>query len=228
MFFPNRRTTKTLTCLILMMFVVHIGCTPRIREKYPKEILALKLPDTFKGYAAFLKKNMEGIDERYAKTYIPYHFEVDTDYGSTLIQTFINPEAVASINDHLGVKNLSYKERIPAIYNYVIQEYTYIMDPYKWQTVPETVKSKKGDCKSLSLLLMSLLLSADIDAYAAISNGHMWTNVFFDNKWHVLEVDKDPDRNKIYQIPGFYENPVYKIFKDRTLKRKRNRNHRDG
>lgn len=52
--------------------------------------------------------------------------------------------------------------------------------------------------------------------------------IFFDNKWHVLEVDKDPERNKIYQIPGFYENPVYKIFKDRALKRKRIRNYRDG
>ena len=228
MLFPNSNTARSLTVMILLIFVAYTGCTPSVKEKYPKEIMTLRLPETLKGYAAFLKQNMEGINERYTKAYIPFNFEVDTDYGSTLIQTFINPEAVSSITDNLGVKNLAYKERISATYNYVLQEYTYIMNPYKWQTVQETIETKKGDCKSLSLLLMSLLLSADIDCYVAISNGHMWTNVFFDNKWHVLEVDKDPDRNKIYQLPAFYENPVYKIFKDRTLKRKRNRNHRDG
>ena len=228
MFFSKRMTAKILACLMLMIFVAHTGCTPSVKEKYPKDIMTLKLPETLKGYAAFLKQNMEGINERYAKTYIPFNFKVDTDYGSTLIQTFINPEAVSAITDKLGVKNLAYKEKISAIYNYVIHEYAFIMDPLKWQTVQETIKTKRGDCKSLSLLLMSLLLSADIDACAAISNGHMWTNVFFDNEWHVLEVDKDPDRNKIYQIPGFYENPVYKVFRDRTLKRKRIQNHRNG
>ena len=91
----------------------------------------------------------------------------------------------------------------------------------------EMLFTNQMTAKTLTVL-MSLLLSAGIESYAAISNGHMWTNVFFDNTWHVLEVDKDPERNKIYQIPGFYKNPVYKIFKDRTLKRKRIRNYRDG
>jgi hypothetical protein len=49
----------------------------------------------------------------------------------------------------------------------------------------------------------------------------MWTNVYFDNEWHVLEVDKDSDRNKIYQMPGFYKDPIYKVFIDHTMKRKR-------
>jgi hypothetical protein len=48
----------------------------------------------------------------------------------------------------------------------------------------------------------------------------MWVNVFYDNEWHGLEVDRDPERNKIYSIPGFYEDPLYKIFIDRTEKRK--------
>jgi hypothetical protein len=146
---------------------------------------------------------------------------VDTDYGSTLIQTLIDPEAVSPITYHLGIHNLEYKEKISVIFNYVIHEYAFIMTPCKWQSVEETVKTKKGDCKGLSLLLMSLLLSAGIDTHAAVSNGHMWTNVFYDNTWHVLEVDMNPDRNKIYQIPGFYENPLYKVFIDHSERRKR-------
>ena len=104
-----------------------------------------------------------------------------------------------------------------------MREYEFQADPdtYHWQTVAETIKAKKGDCKNLSLLLMSLLLSAGINTHAAISNGHMWVNVYYDKKWQVLEVDKDSERNKIYQTPGFYKNPLYKVFMDRTEKRKR-------
>lgn len=223
---PKKIIAKTL--VLLLMLLAHISCSPGVKVKYPEKIMMPNLPERLQGYAAFLIQNMEGINEKYAKEYVPFNFEVDTDYGSTLIQTFIDPEAVSSITYHMGINNLEYKEKISIIYNYVIHEYSFIMDPYKWQTVQETVNTKRGDCKSLSLLLMSLLLSAGIDSYVAVSNGHMWTNVFYDNKWHVLEVDGDPDRNKIYQIPGFYENPLYKVFRDYTVRRKRLQDHIDG
>ena len=212
---------KSINALALLFLIVTlIDCAPGLK-KYPEEFKMPAIPEELQDYAIFLKKNMEGINEKYSKEYIPFNFEVDTDNGSSLIQTFINPEAVASIADNLGVENLEYKRRIFILYDYVIHDYAFIMDPFKWQTVEETVKTKKGDCKSLSLLLMSLLLSAGIDSYVAISNVHMWTNVYFDNEWHVLEVDKNSDRNKIYQIPGFYKDPLYKVFIDHTVKRKR-------
>ena len=226
MFLMKKITAKTL--VLLLMFLIHIGCSQGVRVKYPEEIIMPSLPENLKEYAMLLRQNMEGINEKYSREYIPFNFEVDTDYGSTLIQTFIDPEAVSSVTRHLGINNLGYKEKISVIYNYVTHEYSFIMDPYRWQTVKETVKTKKGDCKSLSLLLMSLLLSAGIDSYAAVSNHHMWTNVFYDNRWHVLEVDTDPDRNKIYQIPGFYENPLYKVFIDHTERRKRIQGHING
>jgi hypothetical protein len=50
----------------------------------------------------------------------------------------------------------------------------------------------------------------------------MWVNVNCDNQWQVLELDLDPERNTIYSIPDFYENPLYKIYPDRSEKRKRN------
>jgi hypothetical protein len=68
---------------------------------------------------------------------------------------------------------------------------------------------------------MSLWLSAGFDAYLAISNGHMWANVYYDDTWHVFEVDKDPQRRSVYDMPGFYEYPLFKIFKDKSFKRKK-------
>jgi hypothetical protein len=68
---------------------------------------------------------------------------------------------------------------------------------------------------------MSCLTNAGYDTYAAISNGHMWVNVNHNNQWQVLELDLDPARNTVYQIPGFYDNPLYRIYPDRSEKRKR-------
>ena len=107
------------------------------------------------------------------------------------------------------------------IYEHIINHYDYILDPLKWQSVAETIKTQKGDCKSLSLLLMSWLATAGYDTYAGISNGHMWVKVHEKYQWYVLDLDLNPQRQKIYRIPGFYENPLYKIYSDRSEKRKR-------
>jgi transglutaminase-like putative cysteine protease len=87
--------------------------------------------------------------------------------------------------------------------------------------VQETIRTQKGDCKSLSLLLMSLLTAAGLDAYAGISNGHMWVVANENNRWQVWDLDQNPARKKIYAIAGFYDDPLYKIYPDRSEKRKR-------
>ena len=73
----------------------------------------------------------------------------------------------------------------------------------------------------LDHLSPEILDIADFDSYVSISNGHMWVNGYDGNKWYLFEVDKNPERKKIYQIPGFYENPLFKVFKEQTYKRKR-------
>ncbi len=171
-------------------------------------------------YTALLKQNMEIADKRYSKEYILYDFIVDTDYGSTLIQNLIDPVAVTFILERLEIKNLDVTNKILKIFNYVRQNYAFVLDPYTWPTVEETIKKKKGDCNSLSLLLMSLLQAAGIDTYAGISNGHMWVYAFCQDDWQLIEIDQDPVRKKIYSLPGFYNNPVYKIFIDHSEKRK--------
>jgi hypothetical protein len=213
---------KIITSGMLGVFLLS-GCAAIHREKIPAESILPALKWNMASYAEFVKENMTEINANYSTDYIPYEFIVDTDYGSTVIQNLVDSESAKAINNGLPhVSNTEASDRFKRIYHYIVNHYDYIMDPLRWQSVEETISVRKGDCKSLSLLLMSCLAAAGYETYAAISNGHMWVNVNFDNQWQVLELDLDPERNTIYRIPGFYENPLYKIYPDRSEKRKRN------
>jgi hypothetical protein len=208
--------------LFFLWLSVFLGCAALLEKKAPEDKVLPVEEWNPQNYSKFLQQNMKFINEKYSTDYIPYDFIVDIGTGSTIVQRLIEPELVSPLVDSLRVKDLEDKEQILfIIYDYVLEEYDYKLDAYLWPGIEETVKTKKGDCKGLSLLLMSLLLSAGFDTYVAISNGHMWTNVYHDNEWHVFEVDKSPERSKIYDIPGFYEHPLFKIFKDQTYKRKK-------
>ena len=212
---------RILTVAVLWLFVFS-GCAALFKKEIPEEPIIPELIWDLDSYAKFVKQNMAEINARYSSDYIAYEFVVDTDYGSTAIQNLIDPETASADTPDLGIHpNPEYPDRLNRIYQYIIKEYDYILDPHTWQPVAETIRAKKGDCKSLSLLLMSLLLSAGYDVYAAIANGHMWVQVHQDYQWVVLELDQNPERQKIYRIPGFYENPLYKIYPDRSEKRKR-------
>ena len=198
------------------------GCAAIQKEKIPAESIIPELKWNLASYAEFVKENMTEMNANYSTVYAPYEFIVDTDYGSTVIQNLFDPESATSINTGLmGDANPEPSAPLMRIYQHIINHYDYSLDPLKWQSVEETIKTQKGDCKSLSLLLMSCLTNAGYNTYAGISNGHMWVNVNHDNQWQVLELDLDPERNTIYRIPGFYENPLYKIYPDRSEKRKR-------
>jgi hypothetical protein len=203
--------------LTLIYITISSGCASIIDKKSAEERIAPILEWNQDIYIEFLKQNMKKINAKY---YVSYEFIVDTDDGSTRIQNLIDSETVRPIIEKLGIALVGSDEKISKIFDYVQSEYSFRPDPGNWRTVEETIQMKKGDCKSLSLLLMSLLLAADFSAHAAISNGHMWVNINRDNKSQVLDVDKDPYRNKVYGTPGFYENPLFKVFPDGTLKRK--------
>ncbi len=198
------------------------GCAAIQREKLPPESIVPDMKWNLDSYAAFVKENMNAINVRYSEAYEPYEFVVDTDYGSTVIQNLLDLESATTINTGLmGDGNPEPADKLMRIYQHILKHYDYILDPHRWQSVEETIRIKKGDCKSLSLLLMTLLTAAGYDAYAGISNGHMWVMANEHNRWHVLELDRDRARNAIYRIPGFYENPLYKIYPDRSEKRHR-------
>ena len=172
-------------------------------------------------YERFLRQNMAALDQLYTADYEPVEFLVDTDGGSERIQTLIDPQAVAGIADALAGPNMDPWQRINLFHRYVQSGFAYVAAPLRWTRPDETLAARRGDCKSLSLLLMSLLLHAGIDAHAAIANGHMWVVVQVDGRRQVLETDGDPQRGRIYRIPGFYDRPLYEIYRDVSLKRKR-------
>ncbi|MGD2186240.1 MAG: transglutaminase domain-containing protein [Desulfobacterales bacterium] len=212
---------KVLIIGALLLFVFP-GCAALPKKEMHEESLVPKLKWDLNSYAQFVKQNMAQINARYASEYIAYEFVVDTENGSTVVQNLIKPEAVSTIIvDMEKYSDPEYSDRLVAIYQYIIEEYDYILDPHTWQSVEETIRNKRGDCKSLSLLLMSLLLSAGYETYAGIANGHMWVKVHENYRWFVLELDHHPERQKIYRIPGFYDNPLFRIYADRSEKRKR-------
>ncbi len=219
LFFKKRTTRKSIT-LLMVWIVILAGCLEIKREKHFQKETRNSLQWNIQSYVSFLRQNIIKTGEKYTIEYEPCEFIVDTDYGSTLIQNLIKPEAVLNIQAQLGINDLEYYDKLSKIFEYVKNNYDFVIDPYNWPTVEETIRAKKGDCNSLSLLLMSLLLSAGIQSHAAISNGHMWVSALHDDEWHILEVDRDPERKRIYSLPGFYQNPVYIIFSDHSEKRK--------
>jgi len=175
---------------------------------------------TPESYGQFVEENMALINEQYSLNYAPIDFIVDLENGSTPIQNLIDPSVVLPLLGNLMVHNIkSHEEIIQMSLNYVKHEFQFTAINKHWKTVAETIQIRKGDCKNLSLVLLSLLLAADIEAYAAISNGHMWVMARCENRWKILEVDDDSERKRIYSIAGFYDAPLYRVFLDHTEKR---------
>ncbi|MFC1532280.1 transglutaminase domain-containing protein [Thermodesulfobacteriota bacterium] len=212
---------RLMKMVVTIWLIICSGCAYLFERRLPIEEVEAELKWDLESYAAFVQQNMFAINEQYSNDYVPYDFIVDTDFGSTSIQSLINPEATAAIRDELGLNDLDMQDKLSRIYHYITQKYMYVMQPYKWQTVKETIQSQRGDCKNLSLLMLSLLISLGYEAHGAISNGHMWVNVNYGKQWIVFELDQDPDRNRIYTLPGFYNYPLYKIYVDHSEKRKR-------
>jgi transglutaminase superfamily protein len=181
---------------------------------------------TMETYQQFLADNQKHINHLYSDDYEDYLFLVDTDEGARPIQDLISAETVRSL--WTGKEHLSDSEKVSLYYSYIEGHFTYIPTPNKWPVLEQTLKSREGDCKGLSLLLISLLLSADLECYGAINHGHMWVNVKVGGKWKVLETDSDPDRNTIYQSPGFYELPLFKVYHHKTQKRVRKKEQEMG
>jgi hypothetical protein len=178
-------------------------------------------PWTPDSYRAFIADNQATLDRIYAREYIDYRFEVDTARGPVLIQRLIEPEAMRPLAGRVLPKGGDDRQILDAALAYVTASTRYQARPDVWPTLGETLSSGITDCKGRSLLLLSLLLAADRSAFAAIGNGHMWVVVKVDEKWRTVETDPDPQRNRIYASPGFYDRPLYKIYADRTLKRRR-------
>ncbi len=170
-------------------------------------------------YIKYIQENKKNINKIYSQSYGQYEYLVDTDSGATLIQHLINPELAHPIINEVVTENQSKAEKAIACFNYIVHYFKYFSIPETWPTIAQTLKTRKGDCKGFSLLLLSTLTFFDIECYAAIGNNHMWVEAKIAGEWKIFETDSDLNRNLIYQLPGFYAEPLFKIYNNRSEKR---------
>ena len=90
---------------------------------------------------------------------------VDSNSGATRIQNLISPELAHLITGKIITKNQAKTEKVIECFNYIIRHFKYFPMPETWPTISQTLKIRKGDCKGLSLLLLSVLVSFDIECY---------------------------------------------------------------
>lgn len=216
--FKDYRRRSALIGSLLWLISASAGCH-RLAEVSSTDAVPGLSPWDADTYAAYVAQNMDELNRRYTDQYEPVEFVVDTAGGSARVQMLIDPAATALLAEVIADPAAGSDETIEAIVEVIRLQFAYIPEPEAWAPVSETIRAGRGDCKNLSILLMSALTASGVDAYAAVSNGHMWVRAYNGQRWRLLETDPDPHRNRIYRIPGFYEVPLYKIFPDRSLKR---------
>jgi len=172
-------------------------------------------------HARFVEDNLALLNRVYSRSYEPSRFIVDTDSGSTPIQELIDWEAVRRIRRSVHFETHSDIAAAESMLAYLHRFYRYIPEPQDWVPVAETIRRKSGNCKNLSLLLLALLTVSGLESYAGISNGHMWVNAWAGQRWIVLETDPDAEGNAVYKLPGFYADPLFKIYPEYSLKRRK-------
>ena len=213
----NQRCSA-LICLLLWLISSSTGCL-RPGALPPVEQRPGLTPRDAITYGEYVAENITELNRRYTEKYTPVEFVVDTALGSARVQRLIDPAATALLAEVIAEPDAGSAVTIEAIMEVMRQRFEYVPEPEVWMPASETIRAGKGDCKNLSILLVSALTSSGVEAYAAVSNGHMWVRAYDGNQWRILETDTDPERNQIYRMPGFYEYPLYKIFPDRSLKR---------
>jgi transglutaminase-like putative cysteine protease len=177
--------------------------------------------ESSQSYARFVENNLAWLDRIYTRHYEPCDFIVDTESGSTAVQNLIDLKSARRIQQSLALSNLSDVGITEALVAYLRSDYRYVSEPQHWVPVAETIRRRSGDCKNLSLLLLSLLTVSGLDAYGAISNGHMWVSARVEQRWIVLETVPKESRSGVYRIPGFYSYPLYKIYPQYSTKRRK-------
>jgi hypothetical protein len=206
---------------ITMAILLPTGCAhkPALDSKSKIEPSTTPTPEN---YHAFLVENQVLIERIYSHDYTECQFEVDGEDGTILVQKLIEPDTVSKTIDEIIPLGTEDQRTIDVVQEYITTTIHYQPMPNVWPTISETLARKEADCKGLSLLMLSLLLAANQNAYAAINNGHMWVVVWVNGRWQNVETDPNPQRVKIYErVPGFYSRPIFKIYADRTLKRQR-------
>jgi hypothetical protein len=210
---------KHIRHLIFLLILLLGGCSsvPLRKNSKTPEISPLLLE--YAQYKKFVIENLKALDQIYSDSYEQCEYLVKTNDGIQAVQMLIDLEAARLLLKDLKIDKLSQHELVAACLNYIFDNFEYSLSPDIWPDVALTIKMKRGDCKGLSLLLISMLQLLGIECYGAVNSGHMWVRAFVDGHWVILETDSDKKRNFVYQLKGFYDKPVFRIYHNRTEKR---------
>ncbi|MFH1980762.1 MAG: transglutaminase domain-containing protein [Pseudomonadota bacterium] len=196
------------------------GCAVRARPVLDQPGAIPGQPDALASYREMVVENIVLINRLYQPRYEGTAYIVDTDTGSTPVQALINAEAAARYLNRYGTDR-SDGSAADDVLTLVHSRFEYVDETQPWQDVAETIASGRGDCKNLSLLLLALLETAGVPAYAGISNGHMWVVSGAPENVRIMEVDTSPVRRSVYAIAAFYDMPLYRIYTTHAEKRRR-------
>lgn len=215
---PGHWYKKILLTAIALAVSICLGCG---HLKAPSETDIVSPTQSPEAYITFWSENKRYIDMIYDDDYMPYPIIVDTAFGSRDILSLIDPETARPLVIQFMSNGAPPDLVVQRSHRFVLSQFRYVQAPDVWPTIEQTLEQRSGDCKGLSLLLMSMLIAAGIDASAEISNGHMWIRVNLSGTTSILETDQSPERRIIYESPGFYDRPLLKIVPNQTYRRKR-------
>lgn len=214
-----RRRWRPLLLVWMMLSAVLWGCATRKGPALDHPGVIPGQPDALAAYRAMVAENIGLINRLYQPRYENAAFIVDTDTGSAPVQALIITEAAAAYLRQHGAPGGP--ATADALLSLVQSRFAFVDEPQPWQSVAETIASGRGDCKNLSLLLLSMLAAAGVPAYAGVSNGHMWVVDTAPETAHIMELDTSPLRGTVYGIAAFYDMPLYRIYTTHTEKRRR-------
>ena len=137
--------------------------------------------DIYKNYGKIVIKNKKIYDER--KKYI-LNYEID------------------KIIEKIITKDMSNKEKIKAIHDYIINNTKYDKDradkkiiKYASDTAFGTLEEGYAICSGYADSMMLFLERLGIKNYKIASNNHVWNYVYLDNNWYHLDLTWDDPIN---------------------------------
>lgn len=107
-------------------------------------------------------------------------------------------KTVRNLADKVTVGCETDTEKVKAIYNYVISNYTYDYDAsviFQYVNIEKTIESKKGICFDFSQLFAALCRMNDIPCVIISgedeNDRHTWNRCCIDGKWYEVDLTND-------------------------------------
>ena len=150
------RGRKSLWSVILLAALA-AACArvPPVPDGMPEDVPSR--PDRLSAYRQFVTENQHLINRQYGSRYAPATFVVDTENGSAPIQSLVDTDAAAEFLARHPLPAPGDASDPEVLTDLVRRSLRYVPEPMRWNPAKETMARGRGDCKNLSLVLLSLL-----------------------------------------------------------------------